>query len=113
MRLQHTLRERDDRNATATAPIGFDAVLKPQAQRRFWLVSQPKPSRLDHRGAQSRVSPHWLEPDNSLARHQPLDTVDVLNALFYHRLALARNPAAVFLLGVAQPPSRIREVLCA
>ena len=37
----------------------------------------------------SRLGAPWLEPDNSLARHQPLDAVDVLNSLFDHRLALA------------------------
>src|ERR1700746_1191830 len=47
----------------------------------------------------SCLSAHWLEPAHSLARHHPLDAVDVLDAFFDHRLALARNPAAVFLLG--------------
>src|SRR6201985_3145734 len=48
--------ERDDRDAADPAALGANALAEPAAESTGRLVSHPHPSKLDHCGAQTRIT---------------------------------------------------------
>ena len=48
--------QRDDRNAADPAALGANALAEPTAERTARLVSHPHPGKLDHCGAQTRIT---------------------------------------------------------
>src|SRR5262249_29637149 len=48
--------EADNRNAADPAALGANALAEPAAESTGRLVSQPHPSKLDHCGAQTRIT---------------------------------------------------------
>src|SRR6201987_3419441 len=48
--------QRDDRNAADPAALGPNALAEPTAESTGRLVSHPHPSKLDHCGAQTRIT---------------------------------------------------------
>src|SRR5262249_62267928 len=48
--------ERDDRNVADPAALGANALTEPTAERTGRLVSHPHPGKLDHCGAQTRIT---------------------------------------------------------
>src|SRR5215831_7405181 len=48
--------ERDDRNAADPAALGANALAEPTTESTGRLVSHPHPGKLDHCGAQTRIT---------------------------------------------------------
>src|ERR1700747_46983 len=48
--------ERDDRDAAGPAALGANALAEPTAESTGRLVSHPHPGKLDHCGAQTRIT---------------------------------------------------------